>query len=675
MFPHNRKRSFGALCSVLLCLPAEAREAPSLCGESRTRRIEEQFLWERAQWRRLASTGSALSLATPVAGVTRDVGDIAIVDDSAGVRIRRNPFSLQFKRLIFTPVDAGYTLDVQDAPDPASIDINAGTRLDKLDDDDTREVPLPFAFSFYGNAWNSVFVNSDGNLTFGVGDALTSDRNLSRMTAGPPRISPCFADFDPTASDGGVRVVTGTDAVTVLWSAVPFWGTNRRPVFQVTLRSDGRIEFLYGGSFSDFDGAVVGIAPGGSLGDVTLIPLVGGSSTPYRAAVAEVFAPAETYDVALATQKFFQTHEDSYDYLFVFNALHMVPSLCPTAIACTDVARNRETRHGRPLIDAGVTYGSPNRLEAVIDMGPVENYPEDPFVPLPLRAGTGDKGINILGHEASHRFLAWVSPLDGSGAPLLLGRQLAHWAFNFNSQGSLVEGNRIIDNGAEANPRFLAAGAGERIAPFDQYFFGWKAPQDVPDSFVVLNSTGPTGAAAPRPGTRFNGTRRDVALRELTDVAGPRWPDSELARRRFRFGVVVIVPEGQPLPDASIAKIERYRQAFPGFWDQVSEGQSVADIAIKRSLRVSFAPYAVFATGGPIEASVSISGPLESALTVSIESTAGGLALPGQVVIPPGETSVRFEIGADGPVTSALTFRPSDDAFETVEVRVRARNP
>jgi len=29
----------------------------------------------------------------------------------------------------------------------------------------------------------------------------------------------------------------------------------------------------------------------------------------------------------------------------------------------------------------------------------------------------------------------------------MLGTQLAHWAFTFNSEASLLEGNRIRDNG------------------------------------------------------------------------------------------------------------------------------------------------------------------------------------------------------------------------------------
>jgi hypothetical protein len=50
-----------------------------------------------------------------------------------------------------------------------------------------------------------VYVNSDGNLTFATPDHASTDRSLSRVTAGPPRISPLFDDLDPALdTDNGL---------------------------------------------------------------------------------------------------------------------------------------------------------------------------------------------------------------------------------------------------------------------------------------------------------------------------------------------------------------------------------------------------------------------------------------------------------------------------------------
>src|SRR5205085_9717323 len=89
--------------------------------------------------------------------------------------------------------------------DPAAV--SAGAPLAALDDDDSRLVPLPFSFPFFGNTYREVYVNSDGNLTFTAADNASTDRSLGRMTAGPPRISPLFDDLNPAAPAGGVRVL------------------------------------------------------------------------------------------------------------------------------------------------------------------------------------------------------------------------------------------------------------------------------------------------------------------------------------------------------------------------------------------------------------------------------------------------------------------------------------
>ena len=119
-----------------------------------------------------------------------------------------NQFNLDNSTLTFTPAApnaAQYSYSVA----PQGYDSAAasqGTPLAALDDDDTRLAGLPFAFPFFGATYNQVFVNSDGNLTFTVGDFASTDRSLGRMTAGPPRISPLFDDLNPSQTAGGVRV-------------------------------------------------------------------------------------------------------------------------------------------------------------------------------------------------------------------------------------------------------------------------------------------------------------------------------------------------------------------------------------------------------------------------------------------------------------------------------------
>lgn len=680
MIPRFVVRFLAAVCSGLLAFPASAKSLPAGCGTdpSPARRAARQYLRERAQLQRLASTASAFSLAPRPESVesSRDLGvGIAVIDDSDGVRVRQNGFNLTGKSVAFVPEadGAGYRLESADGGYDGGAAV-AGEAIEGLDDDDSRRISLPFDFPFYGKSYRSVFVNSDGNLTFEQGDNASSDRSLSRIAAGPPRIAAFFSDLNPVDSVEGVRVLQEPERVVISWMAVPFYGTRRLQTFQIELLASGRVSFAYDTTQIQFDDVVTGISPGGLIGETRLVPLAGGDGGDvFSSGVAEVFSSRETYDIPRALQRFYSTHEDAYDNIFVFNALNMVPAYCPTAIACTDVVRNKVTGYGRATLDDGAIYGSPKRLEAVIDMGSVDGYPDNPFQEHPLRGGTGDTGLNIFGHEAAHRFLAWASPRNTAGTQFVLGRQGAHWNFNFNSEGSLVEGNRILDLGEGANPRFVSLGAGERIAPFDQYFFGWREASTVPPSFVVLNSTVTNTSAAPRPGARFHGERRDVELQELIDAAGgPRYPDYQIAPRNYRWAIVVIVPEGSPLPDPVAAKLERYRAALSEWWGYAAEGNSNLDMEFRRSLDVSFAPFQELTAHEFTVASISIAKPHSEDLRLALEGVGGPhVKVPAEVTIPAGATTVTFEMEALEPGYQILTVRPSDERWETLQTRIR----
>ena len=77
-----------------------------------------------------------------------------------------------------------------------------------LDDDDGREEALGFAFTFFGRRHDRVFVNSDGNVTFDERDVASSERSVTRLLTGAPRIAPLFADLNPAA--GGRVLISGS---------------------------------------------------------------------------------------------------------------------------------------------------------------------------------------------------------------------------------------------------------------------------------------------------------------------------------------------------------------------------------------------------------------------------------------------------------------------------------
>src|SRR5205814_6595468 len=152
--------------------------------------------------------------------------------------------------------------------------------------------------------------------------------------------------------------------------------------------------------------------------------------------------------------------------------------------------RNQRTGYGDTIVEAGGDYGSPRRLQAVLNLGPISQYPSDPNQILLSRYSARDTPVTVLAHETGHLFLAFASVKDPQNPDLrpMLGRQSAHWAFTFNSEASLLEGNRIQDKGAGASPRFETVAVTEQYSPLDQYLMGFRPKEEVPTLLYVRGS-------------------------------------------------------------------------------------------------------------------------------------------------------------------------------------------
>ncbi|MDQ2946184.1 MAG: hypothetical protein M3Y27_09635, partial [Acidobacteriota bacterium] len=136
-------------------MPVLARHDSQACGTHAERAREELFLHHRSVARNLRFLQPSSFTPSPAAlNQLRDIGQIAVIDDSNGVIGRRNPFDLNQKTLTFLPANNAaslYTFQVT----AASYDDTApaaGTRI-TLKDDDTSQVSLPFAFPFYGQKY------------------------------------------------------------------------------------------------------------------------------------------------------------------------------------------------------------------------------------------------------------------------------------------------------------------------------------------------------------------------------------------------------------------------------------------------------------------------------------------------------------------------------------------
>jgi hypothetical protein len=656
--------------SLVLVEQGSARTEPSVCGTYRDRGLEEVHLHRRLTAARKFQSRAAT--ASPARPASRDIGDLAIVEDSGDLVARRNDFNLDRRTVQFQPTGpAAYTFAAADPSYDADAASNSAPLLN-MGDDDSRSAALPFDFPFFGAVYRQVFINSDGNLTFQSGDATISDRSRGRMSAGQPRLAGLYMDLDPSRTPNSVRTLAEPERFVVSWVGVPAYqdfGFGQTQTFQIRLYPDGRIECAYAGV--NPDAAIVGISPGGLRGAPSIVSFATGVSGEYSSTVAERFGRVQEVDLATVAQKFYLTHDDSYDYLVIYNNLGVSP--CAASVACEFTLRNNRTGYGDTLIDIGDEFGSPSRLQSVMNMGPLSQYPKDPKGPVPGRPGTGDTPVTILAHEAGHLFQAYASVRDTSdpSARPMLGGQLAHWAFTFDSEASVLEGNRIQDNGEGASPRFITSATVEGYSPLDQYLMGFRTAGEVPPPFLVTGPSRSFAAGLPRVGVTMDGQRRNISAADIITAEGRRTPDWTVSQRRFRFAFILVVREGVEPSADELEKLDAFRREFEKFYAQAASGRASADTALRSSLRLSTFPAAGLLAGQSTAVTVSIQRPSPVPLEVVLTTQTGSAMAEGSVTIPAGETEAAFTLTGLREGVDELQAEPSDSAYDRAFSRIQ----
>ena len=538
----------GDISSGLDVNPAAGRKRGP--GASRDPRVDApQLLWTHQAAR---AQGLTLALDADLPVNNQDIGEIAVLQDNGDLIVRANAFDLSDVALRFTPNGSGYDLTRADAAFRTTL----GTRL-VLDDDDTSSFDLPFTFNFYGTAQPRGFVNSDGNITFGESDTASSDRSVSRFLSGPPRVSPFFADLDPTTGNGRLFLATAADGVTVTWCNVRGFDLTDIVTVQTTMLPTGVVEVRFGASVGLKD-AVVGLSPG-HTGQFTTADLSAATGTAAPAtALGERFSQDTDIDLVAVARKFYQTHPDSYDQLITWTDTRVVSG---NTFAFETTVANEIRGIGTGIFDSASDFGSAGRLRSLVLMDALTKYPSSPT----QRFLGEDSTISLLGQESGHRWLAFLRFRDANGrrSDELLGRDQAHWSFFFDSDASFMEGNDIEDLGGGA---FRTVATVSRYSLLDQYAMGLVSPSQVPAFFYV---EAPTNSVpdreredSPDTGVTFNGTKREVRIEDVIDAMGRREPSSGSSPRTHRQAFVYVVSNGRTLDQAQVDKLDRIRREW-----------------------------------------------------------------------------------------------------------------
>ena len=382
------------------------------------------------------------------------------------------------------------------------------------------------------------------------------------------------SDLDPTTGIGRVFAHASPDQYTVTWCNVRGFDSQLTATVQATLLPDGAIEMKY--ATITLGDAIVGVSPG-RTGDFMPVNLGdAGPTSGGGAAVGERFSAESNLDTVALTRRFYETHADTYDQLVVWTHAPAIRD----AFAYETTIANEVRGIGLDVFDASRDFGSGGSLRSLAVMDFLGKYPADPRTKFLGENST----LSVLGQEVGHRWLAFFNFRNhlGEVSDQLLGRGAAHWSFFLDSDASVMEGNDIEALGMGM---FQTVAAVERFSLLDQYAMGLVPASAVPTFFYVESPVNVSPASAaesgPRVNVTFSGTRRDVNMSDITAVHGDRIPSSNQASRVHRQAFLYVVGQGRAIDPAQIAKLERIRQEWEGFFLQATDGRMRAETRIQ----------------------------------------------------------------------------------------------
>jgi len=507
------------------------------------------------------------------AAVAPRSGAIAVIRDDGALVMSANSFDLGDVGLRFEPnAQGGYDV----VPASGGFRADLGRRL-SLADDAASEQPLGFAFPFFGSRQGSAFVNSDGNLTFTRGDVATDDRSLGRVLSGPPRTALFFADLDPSKG-GGVFLSSTANAFTVTWCGVPDFDNTGKVTAQAALLPDGAVEMRFDRATTLRNG-VVALAPGSTTAFAALDLSAATSTTPGGAgALGERFSAESALDLVGAARLFYSQYSDRYDQLVFWTDTRVTDA---GTFAYESTVNNSIRGIGADSMDLAAQYGSAGSLSSVLLMDTLTKYPSDPTA----RVNGENTSLSLIAHETGHRWGATLRFRDGEGtSDAWLGRQLAHWSFFTDSDGSVLEGNEIEDLGGS----FRTGAASLRYSPFDLYAMGLVRESEVAPAFHVESPviTEPTSAAfsresAPRSGVTMTGTARVVTIAQVVAAMGARSPAAGSGPFSHRQAWIYVTSAGHAADAAALSKLEAFRSAFEGFFASATGGRMTVETRLE----------------------------------------------------------------------------------------------
>ena len=367
---------------------------------------------------------------------SQDFGDVAVIVDNGLIVTKRNLFDLAGRIVRFEPAGGdAYTVSRRSG----AIDPDFGPALtfghpgatDFPGDDDSQAVAFPAGFPFFGTTYASVWVNADGNVTFGQPDFTSSDRDKVRHVLGAPRISAFLHDWNtfnalnPTGS-GTIHAIVKSNPARLLatWNGVADFEGGVSSTFQLTLFATGAAEI----AFASLDPAsvhgVMGIAEGGGQGPYQVVDLDGPAQTLGAGAIFEAFSQYTTVNDQETAREFYKTHPDHFDFLVVSTDFPVNEFMHSRAVSSQvhGIGTHLDQGTGQPVFESSVYdfsagWGSAGELEQVVFMNNVKIFPNNPAWLVNPPVEPYRDGMNVF-----QNFDTFGGPVSLDGQPMTLVR-------------------------------------------------------------------------------------------------------------------------------------------------------------------------------------------------------------------------------------------------------------
>jgi len=267
--------------------------------------------------------------------------------------------------------------------------------------------------------------------------------------------------------------------------------------------------------------------------------------------------------------KFLETHGDFYDFVVIFTNFEFDRG---ERTAFYLGVRNDVRGIGGSLFDHGGSFGSPKRLQGVIDMGPIGQYREEP-----LSVEISDPGfrrtLGTLAHEVGHRWLARARYLDLDLKGDLLGEAGIHWSYLLSSDASFMYGSQWEPVGGGL---YRATEVEARFSPLDLYLMGFLDPEEVPP-LVLLRNPDVDPMALPSLGAELRATEEIVTIERILAAEGARDPSPSASQKNFRLGFVFLSEKDVVAAPLDLEAVDRIRTAFVTTFFSLTRGRGFVD--------------------------------------------------------------------------------------------------